>query len=99
MNRDIRYYALITLLVVSVIFMVQLTKGGAMPQQQDRLVFNRPWRKGQPVDIVTVRTKNRQGVETGKAFSEEDDWLDGFAVTVKNSFNKTITAMTINMVF
>jgi len=99
MNRDIRYYALITLLVVSVIFMVQY-KGGAMRQQQDRLVSKKPWRGGgQPIDIATVRTKNKQGVEIGKAFSEEDDWLEGFTVTVKNTFNKTITAMSINMVF
>jgi hypothetical protein len=99
MNRELRRYALITLLVVSVVFMIQLTNSGAMRQQQDRLVSKKPWRGSEPISIVTVRTKNKQGLETGKAFAEEDDWLDGFSVTVKNTFNKTITAMTIDMVF
>ena len=101
MNRRSRRYALITLLVVSasVIFMVQLSKSDAMRQQQDRLVSKKPWSGKEPIDIVNVKTKNKQGLETGKAFGEEDDWLDGFTVTVKNTFNKTITAMTINMVF
>ena len=99
MNRDFRRYAVIVILVVSVVLIFQLTKSGAMSQQEDRLVSRRPWPGVEPVSIVSVNTTNKQGLETGKRFAEDDDWLDGFAVTVKNTYSKTITALEINMVF
>ena len=53
----------------------------------------------EPVTVVGVKTKNKANVDIGKAFDEDDDWLDGFTVTVANNYDKTVTAMTIEMVF
>lgn len=49
--------------------------------------------------VVAARTKNKAKVEPDTPFDEDDDWLDGFTVTVANNYDKTVTAMTIAMVF
>ena len=67
-------------------------------QQRDRIVVRKPWRV-EPVKVVAVRTKNKANIETGRAFDADDDWLDGFTVTVANNYDKTVTAMEIEMVF
>jgi hypothetical protein len=53
----------------------------------------------EPVKVVAAKTKNKANIEIGRAFDEADDWLDGFTVTVVNNSDKTVTAMTIEMVF
>jgi hypothetical protein len=53
----------------------------------------------EPVRVVAVKTKNKANIEMGRAFVENDDWLDGFTVTVVNNYDKTVTAMTIEMTF
>ena len=77
---------------------MRLASSRTKPQQQARLVAEKPWRV-EPVKIVGVKTKNKEHIEIGRAFDEDDDWLDGFTITVANNYDKTITAMTINMVF
>src|SRR6266567_3050627 len=71
---------------------------GAMGQEQGRLVARKPWRV-EPVKVVSAKTKKRGKIEIGKAFDAEDDWLDGFAITVQNGSDKIVTALTIEMIF
>ena len=71
----------------------------AKTQQSDRIVITKPWPGIEPVKIVAVKTKNKENIEIGKAFDDDDDWLDGFTVIVANSSDKTVTAMTILLVF
>jgi len=61
-------------------------------QHRDRIVVRKPW-PVEPVKVVAVRTKNKTDLDTGKAFDEDDDWLDGFTVTVANNSGKVVTAM------
>jgi len=66
--------------------------------QRDRTVVRKPW-SIEPVKIVAAKTKTREHIEIGKAFDDDDDWLDGFTVTVVNNYNKIVTAMVMEMVF
>jgi hypothetical protein len=70
---------------------------GADPQQQ-RIVVKKPWLK-EPVQIIAAKTKKKANIEIGKEFDAEDDWIEGFTVTVSNNYHKTVTSMTINMIF
>ena len=67
-------------------------------QQRDRVVLTRAWRL-EPVKIVGVKTKNKDKVETGKPFAEEDDWLDGLTLTAANNQDKNVTALSVSLVF
>jgi len=99
MNRYVARFTLIILVGVSLLFVVWIANSSAKSQQQkDRTVVKKPW-PVEPVKIVAVKTKNKESVEIGKAFDEDDDWLDGFTVTVANNYDKTVTAMTISMTF
>jgi hypothetical protein len=98
MNRYVSRSTLITLIGASVIFPVWLANASARIQQKDRTVARKPW-PVEPVRVVAVKTKNKESVEIGRAFDEDDDWLDGFTVTVANNYDKSVTAMEIEMVF
>ena len=98
MKRHVARFTLITLIGVSLIFAVRLANSGAQSQQADRIVVRKPWRV-EPVKVAAAKTKNKANIEIGRAFDEDDDWLDGFTVTVVNNSDKTVTALTIEMVF
>jgi len=66
--------------------------------QQERSVTRKSWRV-EPVKVVAARNKKEEKIELGKAFDDDDDWLDGFTVTVVNNSDKTVTAMTVEMIF
>ena len=89
---------LITLIGLSLIFPMWLADGTARSQQPDRIVIKKPW-PNEPVKIVGVKTRRKGNLEIGKSFVADDDWLDGFTVTVHNNYYKTVTAMTISIVF
>jgi len=89
---------LITFIGGSLIVTGQFAKSIAQSQQQDRIVVKKPW-PAEPVRIVAVKTKKKASIEIGRAFNEDDDWLEGFTVTVVNNYDKTVTAMEIEMVF
>lgn len=65
---------------------------------QGRIIASKPWRF-EPVRIISAKSKRKGDVDIDKAFDEEDDWLDGFAVRVRNNSDKTVTAVTVEMVF
>lgn len=98
MKRDVARVTLITLLGVSLVFALWLTNGSAKIQQPDRIVVNKHW-PAEPLKIVGVKTKRKLDLELGKTFIEDEDWLDGFTVTVLNSYYKTVTTATVSMVF
>jgi hypothetical protein len=66
--------------------------------QCGRTVVRKPWRV-EPVKVAAVKNKKKENIEIGKSFDDDDDWLDGFTVTIANNYDKTVTAMTISMVF
>jgi hypothetical protein len=98
MKAYIAQVTLITLIGVTMIFAVWLADSRANSQQPDRVVVRKPW-PVEPVRVVAIKTKEKADVEIGKAFVADDDWLDGFTITVVNNYHKTVTAMTISMVF
>lgn len=67
-------------------------------QQRDRLVLTRAW-PIEPVKIVAIKTKNKAMVERGKPFNDDDDWFDGLTLTLANNYDKTVTALTIELIF
>ena len=98
MKRYVTQFTLITLVGVSLIFTVWLADSSANTQQRDRIVVKKPW-PVEPVQIAAVKTKNKENIEAGRAFDEDDDWLDGFTVTITNNYDKTVTALAVAMVF
>jgi len=78
-----------------------LSANPARNQQQERMIVRKPW-PVEPVRVVAFKTKNKENkesIETRRVFEEDDDWLNGFTVTVANNYDKTVTALTIAMVF
>lgn len=69
----------------------------ALPQRE-RTVVRKPWRV-EPVKVVAAKTKKKANIEIGKTFDDDDDWLEGFTITVINNSVKIVTALTIEMVF
>lgn len=98
MKRHVARLTLITLFAVSLIVTAWLADVSANSQQPDRIVVNKPW-PVEPVKIVGVKTKRRADLELGKAFDDDDDWLDGLSLTVLNNSDKTVTAMTVSVIF
>jgi len=94
MNRYLARVTLITLIGVSLIFAAWLANSIAKGQQPDRIVVRKPWRGVEPVRIVAVKTKNKENIAIGRAFNEDDDWLDGFFATGQgaNKINKLARA-------
>jgi len=70
----------------------------ARSQEKDRLVRKKPWHF-EPVSVVAAKTKKKGNVHIGKPFVDDDEWLDGFAVTVGNDSDKVVTAVGISMIF
>lgn len=70
----------------------------ASSQEQGRVVIKKPWRL-EPLRVMSVKTKKKGKIEIGKPFVEDDDWLDGFTITVFNGSNKVVTAVVISMIF
>ncbi len=67
-------------------------------QEQARIVSRKPWRV-EPVKVVAAKTKKKGNVEIDKTFGEDDDWLDGFEVTVLNNYDQPVTSVTIDLLF
>lgn len=93
-----RFTFVTLILAVSLTLIVSLPGSGAKSQQQNRIVARKPW-PVEPVKVVAAKTKNKGSIEIAKAFNEDDDWLDGFTITVINNSDKVVTALTIEMVF
>ncbi|MFZ0062723.1 MAG: hypothetical protein WAL47_11860, partial [Pyrinomonadaceae bacterium] len=90
--------ALTLITLLSLVFTVWLTNSSANTQQRDRIVVKKPWPL-EPVKVAAVKTKNKGTVELGKLFSEDDDWLDGLTISVANNYDKTVTSLTVDIIF
>lgn len=77
---------------------MDFTNSHAQPQEQSRIVSRKPWRV-EPVKVVAARNKQKEKIDIDKSFDDDDDWLDGFTVTVVNNSDKTVTAMNVAIVF
>ena len=101
MKNYIARIILITLVGVSLMFTAWSAYSRATSQQKQRIVVRKPW-PVEPVRVIAFKTKNKENkenLETRRAIEEDDDWLDGFTVTVVNNYHKTITAVSIEIVF
>src|SRR5690349_10189020 len=97
MKRHIAHITVIMLVGV-IVYALWLADSSAKSQRPDRIVVTKPW-PTEPVKVIAVKTKNNATVDIGRAFVDDDDWLDGFTVKVVNHYQKTATVMTIAMVF
>jgi len=88
----------VTTLVMVAASAPNLTSTQAKNQEPTRLVVKKPWRL-EPVRVISAKTKKKGIVDLGRPFTEDDDWLDGFTVTVFNGSEKVVTAVTISMIF
>ena len=98
MNRHLARFTLIPFVAASLICTGSPAIRGALNPQKARIVVKKAWPL-EPVKIVGVRTKNKAKIELGQTFDEQDDWLEGLAFTVANEYDKTVTAMTISLIF
>ena len=98
MRYVIRFAFVTLILVVSLTFTAWLPNGSATSQEKERIVVKKAFRV-EPVKVVAAKTKKKGNIQTDKPFTEDDDWLDGFIVTLSNGSGKTVTAVTIEMVF
>jgi hypothetical protein len=98
MKSHIARLTLIMLIGVAVVLTMRFVDSRANTQQPDRIVARRPW-PNEPVKVVGVKTKKMTNVEIGKAFADNDEWVEGFTITVVNNYHKTVTSLTVDMVF
>lgn len=92
------YITLPTVLLVGISLICATARTNGQGPERQRTVVKKPWRL-EPVSVVAIKTKNKEYVETGQAFEEGDEWLDGFTVTVGNNYHKAVTALSVAMVF
>lgn len=88
----------ISLALVGLRMATRVESSQAPSPQRDRTVVRKPW-SIEPVKIVAAKNKKKERIDIGKAFDDDDDWLDGFTITVANGSDKIVTALTIDMVF
>jgi hypothetical protein len=68
-----------------------------LTQHEERKVKKDTY-KNEPIEIVGL--KNKKGkFKLNQKLADDDDWLDGFAVTVVNRTSKTISSVVITMIF
>lgn len=89
---------LISLIAASLVFTGSTATRGALNPQRARVVVKKSW-PIEPVKIVGAKTRNNAKIELGQSFEDQDDWLDGLVLTVANNYDKTVTAMTISLIF
>jgi hypothetical protein len=66
-------------------------------QPQERVIEKASWRN-EPVQIVSLKTKGK-AIKLGENFLEEDDWLDGLTVRIRNASDKPIARVEIELSF
>jgi hypothetical protein len=66
-------------------------------QSQERLINKLSW-KNEPIEVIGLKSKGKN-IELRKSFLEDEDWLRGFTVTVKNVSNKPISRIEIDLSF
>lgn len=75
----------------------QNTKEPGREKKEDRTIRKYAWRN-EPLEISTLKIKGKLA-KLGVKIIEEDDWLNGLTVTVKNISTKTIVWIELNIEF
>ena len=88
----------VSLALVGLRMAARVESSQGMTPQRDRTVVRKPWRV-EPVKVVAVKNKKKPNIEIGKPFDDDDDWLDGFTVTVENNSDQTVTAVIVEVIF
>ena len=105
--RPASKFVIVVLVLIFSAILLSSYKGQAQPQgvgaqapslQRGERAIMKSTDFNPPVSIKAVKTKGRS-VPLDKKFTDEDDWLKGFAVLVRNDSNKTITHIGLRMVF
>lgn len=68
-----------------------------IPTRQDRSIKKLTYPR-EPVEISGVKNKKKR-IKLAEKFLDDDDWLDGFTVTIVNTSGKTITSLNIYLTF
>lgn len=87
----------LTGLLLNVAIIVTILPAATFAQQTDRTLKKMSWRT-EPIRILKVKTKNKN-VELGQRFSDDDDWLNGLALSVQNISNKAIARIELSLAF
>jgi hypothetical protein len=82
---------------IKLLFIFVCLQSALYAQAQDRMIEKISWR-AEPIKIQKLETRGRP-IEMGKKFAEDDDWLDGLKVTVKNTSDKVITRIVMGLTF
>src|SRR5437016_3006941 len=98
LRRILWSLAYVGLAIVGMRMAARVESSQGMPPQRDRTVVRKPW-SVEPVKVVAAKNKKKANIEIGKYFDDDDDWLDGFIITVSNSSSKIVTALTVDLVF
>jgi len=75
----------------------KLNRAPAQGKKEDRMITKYSWRN-EPIEISNLRVKGRVA-KLDAVFEEDEDWLDGLTVTVKNISNKTVDYIELNLEF
>src|SRR5260221_1719599 len=93
-TKRLRLLILFLLCLGSVFLMRSIPSAGVAQSTQERPVQERIIVKKSdfdpPLSITLVKTKKRGTVETNTKFLDDDDWIRGLAVEVRNNYPKTV---------
>lgn len=82
------------------VVLLVLTSAGwlqAFAQVNERAIITKDDQRS-PVKIMNVRTKGRK-IESNTPFVDDDDWLKGLTIDVKNDSDKTLTFLQLELFF
>jgi hypothetical protein len=71
--------------------------GVGQGKKEDRIITKYTWRN-EPLEVSSLKVKGKL-TKLGLKLMEDDDWLRGFSVTVKNVSKKTIIFIELNLEF
>lgn len=94
LKRIIRTVLSIGLVAVAAMF---LSATSTATQKQERTIKQRSWRN-EPVKIVAVKVKGKT-IKLGEQFTEDDDWLQGLTLRIRNDSGKKITYVSLSLDF
>lgn len=98
MPRITRRTVLVLLLVVAASVMTVLSfSSNSTMSQRERSLRTKPFRD-QPIKVVKGKVRGKV-ITLGKKFFERDDWLDGMAVTVRNTSGRPISRIELELDF
>lgn len=97
-----------TLLILSLLLVVAVIGSkGSKAERQNMVINQEPYnertitRKADfhpPISITMVKAKDRV-IETGRPFTDSDDWFNGLELKIRNDSDKTVTYVSVELTF